>query len=203
MASAAPVLTTKSFVAAGAALAFAGRVRLHCHKFGLMCSSVTPISAHAPCAGGLTLLTSSLGLLTTASKSADGSYAYNSATVPFLAESLKLTVSMYLLRSQQRSNPEVTTRAEECRACHLRIRAEHWAQVSSVAEGAGDTYIPQQKGSTDDTDVAEHPSVSHPVHHILAAQQCAGTQCRGACIPLCAYSSVVSDAAALQALTTG
>ena len=29
MASAAPVLTTKSFVAAGAALAFAGRVQLH------------------------------------------------------------------------------------------------------------------------------------------------------------------------------
>lgn len=53
------------------------------------------------------MLTSSLGLLTTASKSKDGSYAYNSATVPFLAEALKLTVSMYLLRSQQRTNPEV------------------------------------------------------------------------------------------------
>ena len=54
----------------------------------------------------LTLLTSSLGLLTTASKSADGSYAYNSASVPFLAECLKLAVSLYLLRSQMRSNPE-------------------------------------------------------------------------------------------------
>lgn len=60
------------------------------------------------CTGGLTVLTSSLGLLTTASKSSDGSYAYNSATVPFLAEALKLAVSMYLLRSQQRTNPEVS-----------------------------------------------------------------------------------------------
>lgn len=33
--------------------------------------------------GGLTMLTSSLGLLTTASKSADGTYAYNSATVRY------------------------------------------------------------------------------------------------------------------------
>lgn len=75
-----------------------------------MCLIVEPMLVHAPCAGALTLLTSSLGLLTTASKSKDGSYAYNSATVPFLAESLKLTVSMYLLRSQQRSNPEVRAR---------------------------------------------------------------------------------------------
>lgn len=58
--------------------------------------------------GGLTVLTSSLGLLTTASKSSDGSYGYNSASVPFLAEALKLTVSMYLLRNQQRTNPEVS-----------------------------------------------------------------------------------------------
>lgn len=53
------------------------------------------------------MLTSSLGLLTTASKSNDGGYAYNSATVPFLAECLKLLVSVYLLRSQMRNNPEV------------------------------------------------------------------------------------------------
>jgi hypothetical protein len=72
---------------------------------------------HAPSAGALTVLTSSLGLLTTASKSKDGSYAYNSATVPFLAESLKLTVSMYLLRSQQRSNPEVTVCADSIPEC--------------------------------------------------------------------------------------
>lgn len=53
------------------------------------------------------MLTSSLGLLTTASKSKNGGYAYNSATVPFLAECLKLLVSVYLLRSQMRNNPEV------------------------------------------------------------------------------------------------
>lgn len=119
MASAAPVLTTKSFVAAGAALVLTGRAQLH----GLAqiwpgVRTLEPMAACAPCAGGLTLLTSSLGLLTTASKSEDGSYAYNSATVPFLAESLKLTVSMYLLRSQQRSHPEVTPFTEACRACH-------------------------------------------------------------------------------------
>mmetsp|Transcript_20867 Transcript_20867/g.62797 ORF Transcript_20867/g.62797 Transcript_20867/m.62797 type:complete len:334 (+) Transcript_20867:371-1372(+) len=58
-------------------------------------------------ASGLTLTTSSLGLLTTASKSADGTYAYNSATVPFLAELLKLLISIHLLRQQLRTSPEV------------------------------------------------------------------------------------------------
>jgi hypothetical protein len=138
MASAAPVLTTKSFVAAGAALLFTD---VHdCMVWfgsGPICAFVKLMSAHAPCAGGLTLLTSSLGLLTTASKSEDGSYAYNSATVPFLAESLKLTVSMYLLRSQQRSNPEVTACAEQCRAYHRSCTCRALVSKSSVAERAG------------------------------------------------------------------
>ncbi|CAL8470883.1 g10425 [Coccomyxa elongata] len=53
----------------------------------------------------LTLTTSSQGLLTTASKS-DGSYRYNFATVPLLAEILKLLISSFLLQRQRRSNPE-------------------------------------------------------------------------------------------------
>lgn len=67
--------------------------------------ALTPKSITAAC--GLTLLTSSLGLLTTASKSVDGTYAFNSATVPFLAELVKLLVSFYLLRKQQAESPEL------------------------------------------------------------------------------------------------
>ena len=74
------------------------------------CIEYSSVSAVHHDAGGLTLLTSSLGLLTTASKSKDGSYAYNSATVPFLAESLKLAVSGYLLQQQ------VSIDADRC--CH-------------------------------------------------------------------------------------
>ncbi|KAK9805243.1 hypothetical protein WJX72_008374 [[Myrmecia] bisecta] len=54
----------------------------------------------------LTLTTSSQGLLTTASKSGGG-YAYNFATVPFLAESLKLLISCYLLQNQKQQTPEL------------------------------------------------------------------------------------------------
>jgi UDP-sugar transporter A1/2/3 len=43
-------------------------------------------------AGLLTALTSSQGLLTTASKTG-GAYAYNFAAVPFLAEPTKLAIS--------------------------------------------------------------------------------------------------------------
>lgn len=46
------------------------------------------------------------GLLTTASKT-DGEYRYNFATVPFLAECLKLLISCWLLRKQATENPEV------------------------------------------------------------------------------------------------
>lgn len=49
------------------------------------------------CATVLTLATSSQGLLTTASK-IDGKYRYNFATVPFLAEIIKLLVSVAFLR---------------------------------------------------------------------------------------------------------
>ncbi|KAL6768914.1 hypothetical protein ACKKBF_B16745 [Auxenochlorella protothecoides x Auxenochlorella symbiontica] len=53
----------------------------------------------------LTALTSSQGLLTTASKTG-GSYAYNFATVPFLAEALKLGISYNLLRRQRKEDPK-------------------------------------------------------------------------------------------------
>ncbi|KDD75163.1 nucleotide-sugar transporter [Helicosporidium sp. ATCC 50920] len=52
----------------------------------------------------LTVLTSSLGLLTTASKT-DGKYLYNSATVPFFAEVLKLVLSWHFLQEQRRKDP--------------------------------------------------------------------------------------------------
>ena len=57
-------------------------------------------------AGILTLCTSSQGLLTTASKAPGGGYAYNFATVPFLAEALKFCISAWLLRGQMRTAPE-------------------------------------------------------------------------------------------------
>ena len=45
------------------------------------------------------------GLLTTASKT-DGEYKYNFATVPLLAELLKLCISAYLLSKQKQQQPE-------------------------------------------------------------------------------------------------
>jgi UDP-sugar transporter A1/2/3 len=53
----------------------------------------------------LTALTSSQGLLTSASKNTDGSYSYNFATVPFFAEATKLAISWYLLKNQRASDP--------------------------------------------------------------------------------------------------
>jgi UDP-sugar transporter A1/2/3 len=58
-----------------------------------------------PMAALLTVLTSAQGLLTTASKT-NGSYSYNFATVPFLAEVVKLLISWNLLQQQRRDNPE-------------------------------------------------------------------------------------------------
>ncbi|GAB4822763.1 hypothetical protein N2152v2_009809 [Parachlorella kessleri] len=58
-----------------------------------------------PMAALLTVLTSSQGLLTTASKT-KGTYAYNFATVPFLAELVKLFISWNLLQQQKRDNPD-------------------------------------------------------------------------------------------------
>ncbi|EFN59537.1 hypothetical protein CHLNCDRAFT_19140 [Chlorella variabilis] len=52
----------------------------------------------------LTVLTSSQGLLTTASKTGDG-YAYDFATVPFLAEITKLCISYFLLVRQRAADP--------------------------------------------------------------------------------------------------
>ena len=45
------------------------------------------------------------GLLTTASKT-DGEYLYNFATVPLLAELLKLSISCYLFTQQAKQQPE-------------------------------------------------------------------------------------------------
>jgi len=53
----------------------------------------------------LTALTSSQGLLTSASKNTDGSYSYNFATVPFFAEATKMAISWYLLQKQRASDP--------------------------------------------------------------------------------------------------
>lgn len=58
-----------------------------------------------PMAALLTVLTSAQGLLTTASKT-NGSYSYNFATVPFLAEAVKLLISWNLLARQRRERPE-------------------------------------------------------------------------------------------------
>lgn len=55
-------------------------------------------------AGLLTALTSAQGLLTSASKSGDG-YAYDFATVPFLAEITKFLISYGLLRRQRAADP--------------------------------------------------------------------------------------------------
>ncbi len=44
------------------------------------------------------------GLLTSASKH-EGTYRYNFATVPFLAELLKLIISSVLLQRQRQTNP--------------------------------------------------------------------------------------------------
>ena len=51
----------------------------------------------------LTVVTSAHGLLTTASQDADGGYSYNVATVPLLAEALKLSFSLLLLQREHRS----------------------------------------------------------------------------------------------------
>lgn len=55
-------------------------------------------------AGLLTALTSAQGLLTAASKTGGG-YAYDFATVPFLAELTKLGISWALLSRQRAADP--------------------------------------------------------------------------------------------------
>ncbi len=58
-----------------------------------------------PVAALLTVLSSLHGLLATASKT-NGSYAYNSATVPFLAEATKLLISLSLLARERLRDPQ-------------------------------------------------------------------------------------------------
>jgi len=55
----------------------------------------------------LTVATSAQSLLTTGSKNAQGKYDYNVATVPLLAELLKLIVSSLLLYQEYRRNPNL------------------------------------------------------------------------------------------------
>jgi len=78
-------------------------------------------------AGVLTITTSSQGLLTTASKSG-GEYAYNFATVPFLAEVLKLLISCWLLRQQRQHDPEAAkvTRSRKQAALFLVPSLIYW-----------------------------------------------------------------------------
>lgn len=64
-----------------------------------------PRSICAACA--LTLLTSLAGLLTAASKT-DGAYSYNTATVPFVAECIKLSLSLLLLARERASSAAVS-----------------------------------------------------------------------------------------------
>lgn len=68
----------------------------------------------------LTVLTSSQGLLTSASKSGD-SYAYDFSTVPFLAELVKLAVSYALLTRQRRSDPGSVRTTRDIRTVALFI----------------------------------------------------------------------------------
>ncbi len=67
------------------------------------------------------------GLLTTASKT-NGGYAYNFATVPLLAEALKLVISTLLLQRQRRTQPEAarTTRGWRTAALFLVPSIIYW-----------------------------------------------------------------------------
>ncbi|KAK9845405.1 hypothetical protein WJX81_005725 [Elliptochloris bilobata] len=67
----------------------------------------------------LTLATSSQGLLTTASKAPGGGYAYNTASVPLLAEGMKLAVSAWLLARQRRTAPELARTTRSVRGAAL------------------------------------------------------------------------------------
>ena len=79
---------------------------MHRCTLGALFAAADLSSCLAVHAGILTLCTSSQGLLTTASKSADGTYSYNFATVPFLAEALKFFISAWLFRRQARQTPD-------------------------------------------------------------------------------------------------
>ena len=59
------------------------------------------------------------GLLTTASKAPGGGYGYNTASVPLLAEALKLVVSAWLLARQRRVAPEAARTTRSLRGAAL------------------------------------------------------------------------------------
>lgn len=68
----------------------------------------------------LTALTSAQGLLTAASKTGGG-YAYDFATVPFLAELAKLAISWGLLVRQRRADPASIRMTRDLRTVALFI----------------------------------------------------------------------------------
>ena len=58
-------------------------------------------------------------MLTTASKAPGGGYGYNTASVPLLAEALKLAVSAWLLARQRRTAPEAARTTRSLRGAAL------------------------------------------------------------------------------------
>ncbi len=79
------------------------------------------------------------GLLTTASKAPGGGYAYNTASVPLLAEALKLAVSTYLLARQRRVAPEAarTTRSLRGAALFVVPSLIYWLHNNVQARAPG------------------------------------------------------------------
>lgn len=115
----------------------------------------------------LTALTSSQGLLTTASKTG-GSYAYNFATVPFLAEALKLGISYNLLRRQRKEDPKAAQ-------CTTNPRTVALFLVPSII------YMLHNNVQVCDLCLGECWSV-HALHvagWLLAAHGCTGSNHRG------------------------
>ena len=95
----------------------------------------------------LTVLTSSQGLLTTASKTGDG-YAYDFATVPFLAEITKLCISYFLLVRQRAADPGSIRITKDWRTVSLFIVPSIIYMVhNNVAVSGPCTRLPRQGGA--------------------------------------------------------
>ena len=76
------------------------------------------------------------GLLTTASKAPGGGYAYNTASVPLLAEALKLAVSAWLLERQRRTAPELARTTRSLRGAALFCGAQPHLLAAQQCAGA-------------------------------------------------------------------
>lgn len=94
----------------------------------------------------LTVLTSSQGLLTTASKR-DGSYEYNFATVPFLAEGVKFLISYHLLCRQKATDPKAARCTTQLKTVALFLvpsliyMLHNNVQVRKMIKGGGGSAI--------------------------------------------------------------